>query len=849
MKTFTKISFLFILILFSACNSIKHLENDEFLITESKIKVDSTDKPNSKLQKYTSTAPNSKIFGIPLKLHIYNLAKQNPENSFDQWRYQKKNREKKLQKWLSLKQVKKLKSSYIAINEGIKKSGEAPKILQKDLIEESTTRLENWYWNQGYFNAEAAYDVKRDTAKQKAKITYHIKTKEVYKLDSIYNRISSKSVDSVYIKILKKNSYLKKGDAFKTENFEKERNRITDYLRNRGFYHFEESYISFYADTINTDHKVNSEMIISNPEERKRDSTIIIDFKPHRITEVNVFTDIDSDVNVNYASDSIQFENYNIYSFGKMKFKPSVIADLIFIKKDSLYKDNDNKQTYNRISNTRIFKYPSIQYIDDPEDSTGLIANVFLTPKERYSLNLQADVTQSNIQEFGIGFNSSVLARNLFRNAETLELSGRGNFGSSKDASSSDQFFDIFEFGTDLRLSFPKVIFPIKLERIITNSMSPFTSFSIGYSSQKNIGLDRTNFNLTYNINWKPIRTITHNVDVASIQLVNNLNVQNYFNVFSNSFDQLNNIAVENINQLDNSFFTNLDTDSPQLTIPNGTDGFISQVNNNQINLDSQELTETRAIIERKERLTENNLIVASNYTYNFSTRKNIYDNEFSQFRARIELSGNLLSLLAKPLSFKRNKRGNYNVFDVQFSQYIKPELTFIKHWDLSNKNIIATRAYAGIAIPLGNSESIPFSKSFFGGGPNDNRGWRPYDLGPGKTNGINEFNDANFKLSFNAEYRFNLFGGLNSALFVDVGNIWNVLDNVKNPDARFDGLKDLQDLSISSGFGLRYDLEFFVIRIDLGFKTYNPGSDGQKWFRKYNFGNAVYNFGINYPF
>ena len=269
MKTITKISFLFILILFSGCNSIKHLENDEFLITESKIKVDSTDKPNSKLQKYTSTAPNSKIFGIPLKLHIYNLAKQNPENSFDQWRYQKKNREKKLQKWLSLKQVKKLKSSYIAINEGIKKPGEAPKILQKDLIEESTTRLENWYWNQGYFNAEAAYDVKRDTAKQKAKITYHIKTKEVYKLDSIYNRISSKSVDSVYIKILKKNSYLKKGDAFKTENFEKERNRITDYLRNRGFYHFEESYISFYADTINTDHKVNSEMIISNPEEEK----------------------------------------------------------------------------------------------------------------------------------------------------------------------------------------------------------------------------------------------------------------------------------------------------------------------------------------------------------------------------------------------------------------------------------------------------------------------------------------------------------------------------------------------------------------------------------------------------
>lgn len=849
MKTFTKISFLFTLILFSACNSIKHLEKDEFLITESKVKIDSTAKQKYKLNQYTTTTPNARIFGIPLKLHIYNLAKQDPEKSFEDWRHKKDKREKRLENWLSLKQVERLKDSYITFNEGIKSSGEAPKILKKDLMIESSKKLENWYWNQGYFNAETSYDVKRDTTKQKAKITYAVSPKNVYTLDSIYNRISSESIDSVYNKILKKNSPLKKGKAFKTKNFDDERNRITDYLRNRGFYHFEESYISFYADTIDTDHKVNSEMIISNREERKRDSTVNYDFMPHKITEVNVFTDLDTDVNTDYASDSTQYENYNIYSFGEMKFKPSVISDLIFIKKDSLYRDIDNTQTYNRISNTRIFKYPNIQYIEDPKDSTGLVANVFLTPKERFSLNLQADVSQSNIQEFGIGFNSSILARNLFKNAETLELSGRGNFGSSKDASTSDQFFDIFEFGTDLRLSFPKVIFPFKTESIIKNTMTPFTSFSIGYSSQENIGLDRTNFNLTYNINWKPSKTITHKVDVINIQLVNNLNIENYFNVFSNSFDQLNSIAIENISQLDDAFFNNPSSEAPQLIIPEGTDAFINQVNNNGVNLNSEDQTETRAIIERKDRLTENNLIVASNYSYNFSTRKSIYDDEFSQFRAKIELSGNVLSMLAEPLKLNKNKRGNYNIFDVQFSQYIKPELTFIKHWDLGHKNIIATRAYAGIAIPFGNSESIPFSKSFFGGGPNDNRGWQPYDLGPGKTNGINEFNDANFKLAFNAEYRFNLFGSLNSALFVDVGNIWNALDNVKNPDAQFNGFEDLKDLSIASGFGLRYDLEFFVIRVDLGFKTYNPGSDGQKWFRNYNFANAVYNFGINYPF
>ncbi|WP_247653578.1 BamA/TamA family outer membrane protein [Flavobacterium sp. CS20] len=139
--------------------------------------------------------------------------------------------------------------------------------------------------------------------------------------------------------------------------------------------------------------------------------------------------------------------------------------------------------------------------------------------------------------------------------------------------------------------------------------------------------------------------------------------------------------------------------------------------------------------------------------------------------------------------------------------------------------------------------------KEFFGGGPNDNRGWQPYDLGAGKTNGTNDFNEANFKLSFNFEYRFNVLGNLNSALFVDAGNIWNLADNVKDKNATFDGLKDLEDLSIATGFGFRYDITFFVIRLDFGFKTYNPGDLEQKWFNDFNFNKMVFNFGINYPF
>ena len=99
-------------------------------------------------------------------------------------------------------------------------------------------------------------------------------------------------------------------------------------------------------------------------------------------------------------------------------------------------------------------------------------------------------------------------------------------------------------------------------------------------------------------------------------------------------------------------------------------------------------------------------------------------------------------------------------------------------------------------------------------------------------------------------EYRFPLVGKMNSAFFIDAGNIWNVLDNVTDSDYRFDGFKDFSEIAIGSGFGLRYDFNFFVFRLDTGFKTYNPSlPKSSRWQTNYALSNAVFNIGINYPF
>ncbi len=259
---------------------------------------------------------------------------------------------------------------------------------------------------------------------------------------------------------------------------------------------------------------------------------------------------------------------------------------------------------------------------------------------------------------------------------------------------------------------------------------------------------------------------------------------------------------------------------------------------------------DVNSIEERRVRLTENDFILATSYTFSKTTRNDLKDNNFYLLRTKIETAGSFLSLVSNAANLPKNANGNYKIFNLEYSEYIKTEFDYIKYWDLSKDKVFAVRSFFGIAIPYGNSNNIPFSRSYFAGGSNDNRAWQPYRLGPGSSGAVNDFNEANMKIALSAEFRFKILGSLKGALFADAGNIWNVLDDVTYEKARFNSLSDLKDLALGTGFGLRYDFSFFVVRFDLGFKTYNPANEiGKRWFYDYDFANSVFNFGINYPF
>ena len=435
--------------------------------------------------------------------------------------------------------------------------------------------------------------------------------------------------------------------------------------------------------------------------------------------------------------------------------------------------------------------------------------------------------------------------RNIFRGTENLSINLKNSIGSSKDIGiPNDSFFNLFELGGNLNLRIPRVLFPINLNSFINKEKNPITNINIGTTVQKNIGLDKQYYTGIYEIAWSPTKRSKLNVRIFDFEYVNNNNISNYFNVYRNSYDKLNYISsIYNIDQ-------NIINENGDLIIPEGSDTFINSVLNNQttIQFDSDIYRDVVGILERKERLTDNNIIVGSSIIYNINSQESILDEDFYQFRWKIETVGNLFNEILRKNNL--NNESKVEISGVSPSQYFKSEFNYIKHLSLTKGDVLAFRAFAGIAIPFGNSENIPFSRSYYSGGSNDNRAWKAYKLGPGSSDNYNEFNEANFKLAFNLEYRTSLFGKFKGALFVDVGNIWNVFDDVEDSAMKFDGLQDLNELAIGTGFGVRYDFNFFVIRLDVGFKTYNPSYKiGSRWLNDYNIDKAVFNIGINYPF
>ncbi|MEA3461991.1 MAG: BamA/TamA family outer membrane protein, partial [Bacteroidota bacterium] len=221
-------------------------------------------------------------------------------------------------------------------------------------------------------------------------------------------------------------------------------------------------------------------------------------------------------------------------------------------------------------------------------------------------------------------------------------------------------------------------------------------------------------------------------------------------------------------------------------------------------------------------------------------------------YQAGIYSSGNLIDVFAG-IGKEASDRPYYFLNNI-YSQHIKFTSDF-RYYLHGLKNSFAFRFYAGLGIPYGNSEVLPYVEQFFSGGAYSIRGFTARYVGPGsyyeESDGYID-QSGDIKLESSMEYRFGISKVLKGAFFLDVGNIWLANEDENRPGAEFNIQTFQNELAVGTGFGLRFDFTFFVLRTDLGFPIRNPyETEGKNWLigdRKM-FSDALFYLAIGYPF
>lgn len=834
-KIMKKLSFYFLLtFFFAACNSTKHVAEEEYLLTQNYFFIDSTKTKASDLQKYVLQKPNPRFLGLPLGLYFHNIGNHDKPKTPIEWAKENPRSYKFVKNVFSEKQSIAYANSFINLNKWFL-NYDGPEILNELKVKRTANNLLAYYKNQGFFKSNIDTVVNKYKDK-KATVEYHISKGKPTTLDTINIKIDSQVLDSIY-KNSRLETLLKKGDQYKDQTFRNEASNVIKLFRNNGIYDFSEIALGFYVDSTRTDYKTNVDFLISSNKLIEEDGNYKEKpYKVHKIKEVNVYTDYSFTKKGQEIKDSISYKGINFLAYDKIKYNPKYLAQSIFLKPDGIYKDTLRNLTRSHLKSLKNFKSTNINFFEIEGKEDELRMDILLSPLEKYTLGLETELTHSNIRNIGTSAKFSITNRNTFKGAELLKTSFLGSWFNSINSPG-------WEFGADVSIEIPRFVAPFGLSKFVPKEMSPRTLFSVGSSFQKNIGLDRQTFTFLTDYKWQFNSKKTIQLEIFNTQYVKNLNVNSFFNIYNSEFNSLNSIAqvYDNVNSTNNY---PLPTDENQAE---KSVSFMKTVAENSSFASSNptEYNTATNILNRYNIITSDFLIPTIAYSFTYNNQTNFKDNNFSFFRIRVANSGNILGLLSN----KKNANNKKTFANIPLAEYFKTDIEYKKFWDTGGNSVFGFRTFLGAIATYDNSD-IPFTKSYFAGGSNDIRAWQTYELGPGSRNSGLEFNIGSFKFLTSAEYRFDIVSKLKGALFIDAGNIWDISgSSFVEDDAKFKGISSLKNIAVGSGFGARLDFNFLILRFDVGFKTYEPYLKDSKWFKNYNFSDAVYNVGINYPF
>jgi len=678
------------------------------------------------------------------------------------------------------------------------KLGEPP-VLGRDVnIEKNGLLLHNRLDNRGYFSST----VTGDTLVKNRKLTvlYNVTLSPRYTIRNVAYPTDSSEL-SKEINTILKGSRLTPGNPYDLEVIKEERNRIDSRLKNRGFYYFGENYLLVNVDTVDADiaeHKVDMRVEIKKETPPQAQNV-------YKINDIVVYADYTLESDTGIAANGVDFEGYKIVDPLK-KYKPFIFSRSLIFRKGDIYRRNDHNLSLSRLVDLGVFKFVKVRF-EAPDTVKGNFLNAYyyLSPTKKKSVRAEVSALTKSNNSNGTELTLSWRNRNLLRGAELLTVSAFGGIEKQVSGQVNNQVnVNTTRYGAELNLFVPRII---GLVRFKTNSgFVPKTKATLGY--------ELFNRSSQYRLNsFKASLGYVFKDDITR---------EHQFNIFSA-------IYVE--------------------------PGKINPVFQKQIDTN---ITLRRSI--------ETQFILGPNYNYNINTqaRNNRKRNNF-YFNGNIDLAGTLLGLAtgAKVSAGKQKE-----IFNTPFAQYARLELEGRHYIKLGKSvtNVLATRLLAGTGVAYGNSNKLPFVKQFFIGGTNSIRAFRARSLGPGKfyagnagqqQSGFLPDQPGDIKIEANTELRVKLVSIVQGAIFFDAGNIWTTKEDSTRPGSKFS--KDfIKEMAVGSGLGLRFDIKFLVLRVDIAFpirKPYLPG--GPQWVineidfasRDWRKSNLVYNLAIGYPF
>ena len=658
--------------------------------------------------------------------------------------------------------------------------------------------------NNGYFHGKVGYEIVPQKNPKTSKIGYHVDMGHLYTLDSI-QYVNFPTIPDSLIRLTSDEAYIHKGDPFTVSALDAERNRLTTLFRNNGYYYYQSGYASYLADTVAVPGKAQlrlqlAEDLPANVMKKWYIGKIKINMRKTFMERLN---------------DSIQRRFLTIRYNGKRPpIRPRVLLGSMRLRPRKEYRYSDYQETLNKLNATGL--YSSTDFKFTPRDSSAncdtldLVLNC--TFERPYDFYIETNFTHRTIGRMGPELKMGITRRNAFRGGEKLDINIQGSY--EWQTKTRGGGMNNYEVGIDASVEFPRIIAPF------FGGNRPRKDKN-GHYRRRFFSTPSTIAKLAFNIIQRPGYYRMHMASGEwTYRWRTSEQSQHEFSPFTMKY-QFKNRYTE--------AFTELMETNPYLKATMA-DYFVPEMR----------------------------------YTYTYTSPKN-YRNPI-RWETTIAEASNLISL-GYVIGGKKWNQKNKKLLNNPYSQFLKIETDFTKTWSLGTDSKLVGHVNLGVIAAYGNSDKGPFSELFYVGGANSIRAFPVRGIGPGKFVPIDGgsagkssylMQNGDFKFVANLEYRKKLFGNFHGAVFLDVGNVWNLKD-YKGDDAYaalYEGTKFkvknfFKELAVGTGIGLRYDLDFLVIRVDWGIALHVPYETGKSGF--FNMGrfkdSQTLHIAIGYPF